>query len=149
MIFRNSSISGQSYVQSVIVQPPNQVQSVNPQITQQQAQQKPNIQNAQIRPGHPNQPVNQNSQQYVNSQQPQVSTTPANLSADDDAYNQKIEELQQHLPRLERMLQSATGKSNATEINKIKAFIDVIQRNKKVTMEILLRCESSLNVTLF
>lgn len=116
---------------------------------QQQIQQNPNIQNAQIRPGHPvapNQQVNQNSQQFVNSQHQQIGTAPASLSADDEAYNQKIEELQQHLPRLERMLQSATGKSNATEINKIKAFIDVIQRNKKVSMEILLRCESSLNV---
>ncbi len=138
---------------------PGQAQTIQQQQLQQQ---KPLIQNAQIRPVS-QQPVNsqqqqqQQQQQYVQQhqnvqQQQQVvvggaGNVPGVMSDEDILYNRKIEELQPHLPRLERMLANAAGKTN--EQSKIKAFIDVIMRNKKVSMEILLRCENSLNVRLF
>jgi hypothetical protein len=133
---------------------PNQAQTIQQQ-QQLQQQQKPLIQNAQIRPASQQQ-VNIQQQQYVqqNPQQQQTGVVggggsvvgvAAVMSEDEILYNRKIEELQQHLPRLERMLANAAGKTN--EQSKIKAFIDVIMRNKKVSMEILLRCENSLNVS--
>ena len=67
-----------------------------------------NMINANINPQAQQSNLNSNSQ-YVNVQQAQVS---ASSSTDEEMYNKKIEELQQHLPRLERMLANATGKLN-------------------------------------
>ena len=53
------------------------------------------------------------NQQFMPQQQQQQQQQPPAVTnnADEELYNRKIEELQQHLPRLERMLANATGRS--------------------------------------
>lgn len=72
-------------------------------------QQKTIVQNSQIRPTivNPNQ-----QQQFIAQQQSQQQQQPSGAAAsatDEELYNRKIEDLQQHLPRLERLLANATG----------------------------------------
>ena len=79
--------------------------------------------------------------QQKQEQQQQLSAIGNNaLSTDEELYERKTEELQVHLPRLERLVE----KASVTEESKIKSFIDIIMRNKRVTMDVLLSCERSL-----
>jgi hypothetical protein len=79
--------------------------------------------------------------QQKQEQQQQLSAIGNNaLGTDEELYERKTEELQVHLPRLERLVE----KASVTEESKIKSFIDIIMRNKRVTMDVLLSCERSL-----
>ena len=79
--------------------------------------------------------------QQKQEQQQQLSAIGNNaLSTDEELYERKTEELQVHLPRLERLIE----KASVIEESKIKSFIDIIMRNKRVTMDVLLSCERSL-----
>ena len=79
--------------------------------------------------------------QQKQEQQQQLSAIGNNaLGTDEELYERKTEELQVHLPRLERLIE----KASVIEESKIKSFIDIIMRNKRVTMDVLLSCERSL-----
>jgi hypothetical protein len=157
----------QQLIQQQQIRPPFNNQPTTNQLHQQQ-QPHPNMQlgmlgstSAQIQPQQQmatNQ-MPQNAQAkfppnpqtaYVANNNPQtagVNVLPvATTTISDDneeAYKRKIDELRTHLPRLEKMHANSVGK-NPHEANKIKAFIDVIMGTKKVTMDLLLKCENSL-----
>lgn len=89
--------------------------------------------------------IAQPQQQQQQQAQYQQAQTPQTNPDEDEMYNRKIEELKaNHLARLEKMLAASTGR-NPSETAKIKAFIDVVMGVRKVSMEILLKCEVSLN----
>lgn len=141
------------------VQQQQQQQHLNQQqvLVVQQPQQQPQQQQQQpigqaMRPGMGQQPPQYANQQanFATSipqqpqpQQPQPQQQQPPIS--DEAYNRKIEELKAtYLPRLERLL--AQGKSQ-DEMKKLKAFIDVVRGDKRVTMDVLLKCEMTLSVS--
>ena len=131
------SVVVNSNVGNVGIGAPNQIpQQGNPQIVQQQQPPTQQLQPTQAQSTPQQQP------QYVQGQPPgQAVPMP---TPDDEAYTRKIQDLRQYLPILDVMLSNASEKSQTA---KIKAFIDVVMGNKRVTMETLLKCEKTLIVS--
>ncbi|CAF0937560.1 unnamed protein product [Brachionus calyciflorus] len=103
---------------------------------------RPSMPQAYIQPPQ----TQQQQQQQPPQVQPQPTLQQPTVSIEEEElYNRKIQELKiNHLARLERMYQNSSGR-NPNETTKIKAFIDVVMGHKRVTMDVLLKCEASLN----
>lgn len=160
--------SGQQGMNVVGMQAQVQQQQQQPQQTQQQHlnQQQVLVVQQPQQQQHQQQPIGQAMRPGMGQQPPQYANQPGNFPTSipqqqpqpqqpqpqpqqppisDEAYNRKIEELKAtYLPRLERLL--AQGKSQ-DEMKKLKAFIDVVRGDKRVTMDVLLKCEMTLSVS--